>query len=293
MDKEAAPWTIPRMSTAPLLAVLFGALLHASWNALIKAGQDKFMDTVLVSGGSAALALLIVPFIPLPAPASWPYVAASVVVHIVYFSLLAAAYRVGDMSHAYPLMRGTGPLLVALLSGAVLGEHLTAPAWAGVLLICGSVLTMTLVRRHDRDAGPLPTLLALLNAGVIAVYTFTDGTGVRLSGHPAAYTAWVFLLTAIPLLAWMAWRRPKDLAANLRRRWGVALGGGACTLGSYGLALWAMTQAPIATVSALRETAILFGLALGVLVLGERAAPARLLAGAGIACGAVVLRLAS
>jgi drug/metabolite transporter (DMT)-like permease len=280
------------MATDAFLAVLLGALLHASWNAVIKAGRDKFMDTVLVSSSAALLSLGLLPLVPLPAPESWPYVAASVAIHVIYFGLVAAAYRLSDMSHAYPLMRGTGPLIVALLSGTLLGEHLTAQAWIGVLLICGSILGLTLVRsRHGavpRDA----TVLALLNAVVIATYTVTDGAGVRLSGHAPAYTIWVFFLTALPLLAWAAVRRPADLAANFRGRWAVALGGGACTLGSYGLALWAMTQAPIAAVSALRETSILFGLALGVLVLKERAEPVRIAAGAGIALGVVTLRLA-
>jgi drug/metabolite transporter (DMT)-like permease len=281
------------MATDAFLAVLFGALLHATWNAVIKAGRDPFMDTVLVSSSAAVLALLVVPLLPLPAPASWPYVAASVAIHVVYFGLVAAAYRAGDMSHAYPLMRGTGPLFVALLSGVLLGEHLTPAAWAGVILICGSILAMTFAGSAHGPPTRLPTALALLNAGVIASYTFTDGAGVRLSGHAPSYTMWVFIGTAVPLLALAAARRPADLAAAFRRRWPVALGGGACSLGSYALALWAMTKAPIATVSALRETSILFALALGVLVLKEKVRPVRLLAGAGIALGVVALRLAA
>lgn len=281
------------MATDAFLAVLLGALLHASWNAAIKAGRDTFMDTVLVSSGAALLALPIIPFVPWPDPESWPYVAASVAIHVVYFGLVAAAYRVGDMSHTYPLMRGTGPLIVALLSGPLLGEHLAPAAWIGVLLICGSILGMALARSARAAPSRGGTLLALLNAGVIAAYTVTDGAGVRLSGHAPAYTMWVFVGTALPLLAFAAARRPADLAAHVRRRWAVAIGGGACTLGSYALALWAMTKAPVAAVSALRESSILFALALGAFALKEPVRPARLVAGAGIVLGVAVLRLAS
>ncbi len=293
LDTADRPWHGLRMATDAFLAVLLGALLHASWNAVIKAGRDKFMDTVLVSSSAALLAALVVPFLPLPAPASWPYVAASVAIHVVYFALVAAAYRTGDMSHAYPLMRGTGPLFVALFSGMLLGEYLTPAAWIGVVLICGSILASALCRTGPGSESRAPTMLALLNAGIIACYTFTDGAGVRLSGHAPAYTMWVFIGTALPLLAFAAARRPADLAVHVRRRWAVALGGGACTLASYALALWAMTKAPIAAVSALRETSILFALALGAFVLKEPLRPIRLVAGAGIALGVVVLRLSS
>ncbi|HEX2554887.1 MAG TPA: DMT family transporter [Microvirga sp.] len=281
------------MATEAFLAVLLGALLHASWNAAIKAGRDKLMDAVLVTSGAALLSLLAVPFLPFPAAASWPYLAASIAIHVVYFALVVAAYRAGDMSHAYPLMRGTGPLIVALLSGLVLGEHLPAPAWIGVGLICGSILGMMLASPARGPPSGAATGFALLNAGIIAAYTFVDGAGVRLSGHAVAYTMWVFIGTALPLLAFAAARRPADLAAAVRRRSAVALGGGACSLGSYALALWAMTEAPIAAVAALRESSILFALAIGALVLKEPLRPARLVAGLGIALGVAVLRLAS
>lgn len=280
------------MPTDALLAVIFGALLHASWNALLKGGQDKFMGAVLVSTGAAVLALLAIPFVPMPALASWPYLLGSAAIHFVYFSLVVATYRLADMSYVYPLMRGMGPLLVALLSGVLLGEYLSFQAWIGVLLIGGSAAGLTLTWRSGQEAGWIPTLLAVANAGPIAAYTFTDGVGARLSGHAAAYTFWVFVLTAVPLLIWSAWRRPRDLIQNLRHEWRLALVGGACTLASYGLALWAMTRAPIATVSALRETSILFGIGIGALVLKERISAARLAAGLGIALGVVALRLA-
>ena len=135
-------------------------------------------------------------------------------------------------------------------------------------------------------------LPALANAVVIAAYTVVDGAGVRLSGHAAAYTMWVFLLTALPLVAWAGLRRRADLAAHFRSRWHFGLSGGACTLGAYVLSLWAMTQAPVALVAALRETSILFGTALSALVLKERFGWTRHAAAAVVVSGAIILKLA-
>jgi drug/metabolite transporter (DMT)-like permease len=280
------------MSTEIMLVVLFAALLHAGWNAVVKSSPEKFLDTALVTAGGAALAALALPFLAWPQPASWPYLAASVVIHVAYFALVAGAYRTGDMSYAYPLMRGTAPMIVALLSAPILGEHLSPAAWAGVVLICGGVVSLTLVYRHPGRSVLAPTLIALGNAAVIATYTFVDGVGARLSGDAAAYTLAMFLFTGPALLAWAAWRRPAALAEHLRARWGYGVLGGAGTVGAYGLALWAMTQAPVAQVAALRETSILFGMALAALLLKERFGPALHAAAAAVALGAAVLRLA-
>jgi drug/metabolite transporter (DMT)-like permease len=290
------------MSVQVMLIVLLAAFLHASWNAVVKSSRDKFLDIVLVTAGSALLSAVALPFLPLPASASWAYVAASVVIHIGYFGLVAAAYRAGDMSFAYPLMRGTAPLLVTIASGPLIGEYLSPGAWSGVLMICAGVLGMTLV--HGKPGGGISgggkpggagmraALPAMANAVVIAVYTVVDGAGVRLSGHAAAYTMWVFLLTALPLVVWAGVRRRAGLTAHFRSRWHFGLLGGACTLAAYVLSLWAMTQAPVALVAALRETSILFGSALSALVLKERFGWTRHAAAAVVVSGAIILKLA-
>lgn len=282
------------MSTGVMLLVLFAAVLHASWNAVVKSSPDKFLDIVMVTGGAAALCAVTLPFLPLPDSASWPYIATSAVVHIVYFLLIGAAYRSGDMSHAYPLMRGAPPLLVALASGPLLGERLTAGEWSGILLICGGILGLLLVTPAGGNTART-TRLALLNAVSVATYTLVDGTGVRLSGHPVSYTVsytmWVFLLTAPPILAWAVMSRRVDVQRHFRARWHLALAGGACTLGAYVLVLWAMTRAPIAMVAALRETAILFGTAISAFILKERAGYSRPVAAVVILLGVVTLKL--
>jgi drug/metabolite transporter (DMT)-like permease len=278
------------MPNDAVLAVLFGALLHASWNAAIKSGRNTFFDTVLVATGAGLIAAAALPFLPSPAPESIPYLVTSSTLQIAYFLLVAAAYRTADMSYAYPLMRGTAPLIVAAASGALIGESLSGRAWLGVLVICSGVLALTLVyRRSARSL--VPTGFALGNALVIASYTLVDGVGARLSGQTVAYTLWLSLLTAIPLLAWTGWRHRVAFVSYSRARWPVGLAGGLCTLASYGLALWAMARAPIAATAALRETSILFGMLISVVMLKERVGFARLAAGAVIASGAAILRL--
>ena len=278
------------MTPLVFAAVLFGALLHASWNAIVKGGSDKLLTTVLVAAASALIAIVLLPFLPQPARASWPFLLTSAVVQVLYFTLVAAAYRATDMSRAYPLMRGLAPALVALFAAAVLGERLGALAWAGVALICGGVFAMTFAA--SGAASRKGTLIAVANAAVIATYTLIDGIGVRASGAAAAYAMWLFLLNAIPLVAWALAARPAAFRAYAARNWRLGLVGGVGNLGSYGLALWAMTRAPVAVVAALRETSILFGLAIAALLLGERVGPARLLAAALIVAGAIGLRLA-
>ncbi len=269
--------------------ILFAAALHAMWNAVVKGGSDTLLTTVLVAASAALLAVAALPLLPAPAPASWPFIAVSALFQIVYFILVAATYRVADMSQTYPLMRGSAPLLVALASTAWIGEPLSTSAWIGVAVICAGIFGMAADGR--RGGNRMGLLLALLNAVVIAGYTMIDGLGVRRSGAPAAYTLWIFLLTGLPLLGWALLARRRTLADYAVRNWHLGLIGGVGTLASYGLALWAMTMAPVAVVAALRETSILFGTAIAGLLLKERLSAARIAAACVIAAGAAILRM--
>jgi len=275
------------------LAVLGAALLHASWNALLKRRGEPLLATVLVVAGAACLAAVLLPLLPAPARASWAYIAASSVVQTIYYLLLIETYRDGDVSHAYPLMRGCAPPLVALANGPLTGDRLDVGQWCAMLLICGGVLVQWFTARGtQRTAGSRTTLFALLTAGVIAAYTLIDGRGVRLSDAPAAYTLWIFLLTGAAVCVCTLRGRTGALAAFARENPLAAPLGGLATVGSYGIALWAMTRAPVAAVAALRETSILFATAIAALVLRERIGRTRLAAVALIACGAVAMRLA-
>ncbi|MCA1403172.1 EamA family transporter [Ensifer sp. IC3342] len=273
-----------------IVLVLFGALLHASWNALVKAGSEKSLDAAMVALGAAAVAVPFLPFLPLPISEAWPFLLVSAIFQFVYFQLVAASYRAGDIGLVYPLMRGVAPLIVASTSSLVVGEELSRGAVAGIMTICAGVLTLAF---ESRKGGKHAILLALANACVIACYTYVDGIGARLSGNPISYTLWMALLPPVLLFAWAFVRRGvKPVLRHVRQHWRRGLIGGAGSLGAYGLALWAMTKAPVATVAALRETSILFAVVISVVFLKERVSVWRIAAASAIALGALLLKLA-
>jgi uncharacterized membrane protein len=279
------------MSGTVFAALLFGALMSATWNAIVKGGADKHLHAVLVANSAAIIALILLPFLRQPAPQAWIYIAASALLQVVYYRLLAAAFRAGDMSHAYPIMRGTAPLLVSLVSGPLIGEALSLGKWIGVSMICTGVMGLAWESRYHTSANGGVARYALLNAVIIASYTVVDGIGVRLSGASFGYMIWNLLTTALILSAWTVLTRRGELLAYAAGRMRIALIGGLATTTSYGIILWAMTRAPIAAVAALRETSMVFVLAIAVIVFKERAGLRRYGATTLIACGAVAIRI--
>lgn len=273
------------------LAVLGAGLLHASWNALLKAapGGDPMLDTASVVAGSSVCALIVLPFVPLPDPASWKFAAASTVIHFGYYVTLAQAYRTGDLSFAYPLMRGSAPLIVTVLGALFLRELPSGHAALGILMICTGIVSIAFVRRerHPRAAA----LWAFANAGLIAAYTLIDGSGARASGNAAAYVSWLIFIEGLPFLAWIAWRRGMPAIHYWRRGWRRGLLGGACSLAAYGIVLYAMTRAPVAVVAALRETSVLFAALIGALWLKEGFGAMRLAGAASVVVGVAALKL--
>jgi drug/metabolite transporter (DMT)-like permease len=297
------------MTLEVMLVVLGSALLHALWNALVRSASDKFSSTVWIVCGAAVWALPLLTATPLPASESWPYLLASVLIHGVYFTLVALAYRGTELGVAYPLMRGSAPALTAVLGVLLLGETLNMSAITGVALVCAGVLSMGVAAwRNGSSSNGLQSpsvqgftiMVALLNAVVIASYTLVDGAGVRIAGNPWSYTLYLFIGTAL-LMGLMALARGRwqakalnNTVQRMSRREGLRLAawGGAGTLGAYGLVLWAFAQAPVALVAALRETSIVFALLLGAVFLKERLTRPKLIAVALIAAGAVCLKLA-
>jgi phosphonate utilization associated putative membrane protein len=271
------------------LAVLLGALLHASWNALVKSSDDKSMDTALIHVLCSFMAVPFCIYWGLPSPLSWPFILASLVIHVGYYIALAGAYQYGELGLTYPLMRGIAPMLVALASMAALGEAMTPWGWMGVAMVCAGVLMLgtgaTLV--HNR----LAVVFALCNAVLIALYTVVDAQGARLSGNVLQYVALLFSLEGWPF-AWLVFMRRKgQVWPYVRHRWPLALGGAVASVGSYGIALWAMTLAPVAMVAALRETSVLFAAFLGTWLLKEPWTRQRLLGTLAIVGGVMSLRL--
>ncbi len=278
------------MTLAPEVAllVLLAAFLHASWSAMVKGGGDPLLDLTLVIGGGGVYAALLLPWLPTMDPAALPWLGGTTLVHLAYFALMVLAYREGDLSHVYPLMRGSPPLAVALVSPLWLGEILPATGWAGIGLVCGGVLALGWSGR----AAPRATGFALLTALSTATYTVLDGLGARASGAPVTFTLWMFLLTGGLLVLAAFAIRGRGFVRHARRHWARAvIGGGASGL-AYVIVLWAMTRAPIAMVSALRETSVVFATLIGVLWLKEPMGNRRVGAALAVAAGAAVLKLA-
>jgi drug/metabolite transporter (DMT)-like permease len=275
-------------------AVLLAALLHAAWNAMIKGGGDVLLDTAAIVAGAAVAVLPFVFVVPLPAAASWPYIGASVGTHLAYYYFMVSAYRSGELSLVYPLMRGMAPLFAALLGIALLGEYPGPLGWTGMLLISLGVMALALRPRigpalqgHGRAVR-----FALANAGVIALYTLIDGRGARLAGNAWSYIVWLFVLDGIPFTVYLlAARRSSALEALwTRRRRGLL--GGSLSAAAYGISVWAMTKAPIALVASLRETSVLFATLIGAKVLKERLTPRRWAGVAAVVLGVVSLKVA-
>jgi phosphonate utilization associated putative membrane protein len=282
-----------------VLAVLLGAALHAGWNVLVKSAGDKTVDTALVHFLGAIVALPLLLLVGLPQPQAMPFIAASLVIHIGYYIALAGAYQHGELGMTYPIMRGFAPLLVALGSGTLLGESPSAAAWLGTVAITVGVAMVGLSHPGEALHHRKALAFAFANAAIIAVYTFVDGLGVRAEvaagGSAWSYVMTLFVLDGLPfpLLVWLRRSRAQrqEIVAYARGRWPKAMLGGAASIGSYSIALWAMTRAPVASVAALRETSVLFAALLGTWLLKERFGWQRALGTAVVVAGVVGLRL--
>jgi drug/metabolite transporter (DMT)-like permease len=272
--------------------VLLAALLHASWNAMLHGNADRLLSMTWMSIAIGTVAALVVLVTPWPAAAAWPYIVASGLVHIVYNVSLVRSYRRNDLAQAYPIARGSSPLLVTL--GAALFAHETiGPLHAlGIVMISGGIIALALQGQHVSRAG---ALAALTTGATIALYTVIDGIGVRLSGGEAlAYTAWMFLFYWLMPLLFVAKRGLAALWAPLRTSpmaLGSSLVGGLVSIAAYGIVIWALQSGAMGAVSALRETSVVFAVLIGRVFLREAVSGKRWLACIVVAAGAVCLGL--
>ena len=268
------------MVVEPLVVglLLMAALMHASWNAILKSDQSDRLATfgVIMTTGTL-MGLCAVPFLPLIEPAAWKYLAASVTIHVLYYTFLLKAYSYGDLSHTYPIARGLGPLLVALVSGRFIGEHLRAQDILGVLLLSFGLIALAMPLRNvvprPGSRHGLATLFAVLTGFTIAAYIIADGLGVRSAGptfqHRLSYIAWLYVVEGPWLLVLAIVLRPGTVWTHLRRTWWRGAIGGVIANVGYGIAIYALVLGPMAHIAALRETSVLFGALMGTLLLGE------------------------
>jgi drug/metabolite transporter (DMT)-like permease len=273
-------------------AVLFAALCHASWNTLLKIRLDPFAANALITVASGLIAAAALPFVGVAPIVSWPWLVASIILHLAYYYGLTEAYRTGDLSQVYPIARGAAPLMTAVISTTALGEDVGAFAWIGILsLVCGVFLLSIrggrdLTRIDRRAVG-----FAFFTAVTICGYSLTDGIGARVSGNAHAYAALLFVLDGSCMAAFALWRRGQSILTEARIYWKTGLFGGALSVTSYWIVIWAMTVAPIAIVAALRETSVLFAAVISVVILKEELRPARVIAALMIVLGLALIRL--
>jgi drug/metabolite transporter (DMT)-like permease len=263
------------LTTAILLAVLAGALLHASWNALIKWEPDKLAASAAIAVGAGVVALPLALMSPMPLPASWLLIAFSSVIHVLYFVLVGYALRHADLGVAYPLTRGSAPAFTAIFAAVWLGEMLALSGWLAVGAIAAGVVTLSADALARGGLTPRAAVLAFTNAAVVVAYTLVDGVGARLAGNAVSYVSWMMAGTALLIVPIALVFFREQVAEKERGFWIRALFAGALSIASYGIALWAMTRAPIGLVAALRETSVLFAAILGAIVFGERFGPKR------------------
>lgn len=270
--------------------MLGAALLHASWNIIVKGGDNKLFESAMNALGGGLGALCILPFLPVPDKSAWGLLALSCCCHLTYYICIAEAYKVTDLSLGYTIMRGSAPMLTALVL-CFMGVPLSLTGWGGVLLLCSGILALALEQKFSHKASLKGILYSLRTSFVIMGYTLADGYGARASGNGVSYTCWIFFLNIFPLHLYVLSRYGTEYLRYLRKRAVVGISGGLAGLGSYGIAIWAMTVAPIALVAALRETSVIFGMIMAVLFLGEKLSAVRVLAILLVMGGAMILRM--
>jgi drug/metabolite transporter (DMT)-like permease len=280
------------MTLTVFFAVLAAAAMHAAWNALIKMRGDRFASISLTSLGMSLAALPVIPFVEFPSAAGWPFIVASLVIHVGYRLFLVMAYEAGDLAQTYPLARGAAPLMTTLGAILLIGELPAPLAILGIVLLSIGTLLMSFrggagLGRLDRRA----VGFALTTSVFVAAYTLTDGSGARLAATASSYAAWLFLCDGLVSMAIGFVYRGRGLLSIMKMEWRLGVLTGLLSAASYWIAMWAMTKAPIASVAALRETSILFAMLISVFALREKVTGWRIAAALCIVAGVVALRL--
>ncbi|UXY37241.1 DMT family transporter [Streptomyces albidocamelliae] len=251
-------------------AVLLAAVTHASWNAIAHRITDKLVGFTLISGGGVLIGLAVAPFVARPAAAAWPFLLASAVVHIAYYALLMTSFRLGDFGQAYPIARGSAPLVVTVLAAVFAHELPSGWAAAGIAVSCLGLTGVSVWGLRGRRPDWAAIGAALATGLTIAAYTVLDGLGVRAAHSPLGYIAWLMAVQGVVIPAYTYARRRGDTVRLLRPHAGLGLLGSVLSVAAYALVLWAQTRAALAPVAALRESSIIVGAAIGAVFFKER-----------------------
>jgi drug/metabolite transporter (DMT)-like permease len=269
--------------------VLLAALLHAGWNAMVKASPDRALTLGWISFGHVVLGAFLVPFVPIPAIESWPFIAISTFVHWAYYLMLFHSYRLGDLSRVYPISRGAAPVLVALGAQFFVGEILPLGAWLGVLSVSAGIILLS--KETNPSKSSVGATLAALATGVcIALYSIADGMGARAAHSAIGYVAWLFLCE-IFVTGYIFYKRRGDMFKQDSSVWRNGAVGGVVSACAYGLVIYAKSLTLLALVSTLRETSVIFAALIGIFLFGERPWKLRVLASSIVLVGVVIMAL--
>jgi drug/metabolite transporter (DMT)-like permease len=279
------------ISVGVTLAVLGAAVLHAVWNALAKSVKDQLVGFMALELAAGAVALGAVPFLPAPAVGAWPYLVASLGLHTGYQAFLLNSYRVGEFNQVYPIARGTAPLVVAVVAIPAAGERLQPVQLVGLAAVAGGLFSLASLRTWWADGRPPALAFAVATGLLIATYSVVDGLGVRHSGSPLGYAAWLMAAEALPVPLYALARQPERVRASWSATWPRAGLGGLLSLIAYSIVLWAQTRGALGAVAALRETGVLVAAVIGSLLFGEAFGRTRTIAAAAVAGGVVLLNL--
>ena len=271
--------------------VLLAAIIHATWNAVVKASGDRLLTFTVIHFTGTVLGLIIAPFVGFPALEVWPYLLLSVVIHNIYYVFLLLCYRHGDLSVVYPVARGASPVLVAMLAFFLAGEIPPPGAMIGIGIVSLGVISLMFAKGWPDRTGLLPVVLALITAVMISGYTVVDGLGLRAGNSPWPYIVWLNMLEGIPFALWAITRRRRELGPFLKSGWKKGFAGGCLTIMAYGLVLYALDQGAMAHVSALRETSVLFAAIIGAIVLKESFGMKRIISATVIVGGVILLQV--
>ena len=278
------------MTAFVFVAVLIAALLHACWNAIIKFGDDKLQGMVLLSVAHGLIGLMLIAIFPIPSKESWWLLAGSVLFHLMYKTFLTFAYMRGDLSRVYPIARGTAPMIVLVISLIALSDVVLASQIFGIVLVgLGITLMAWGVFAHGEERALIP--YALLAAVGTAGYSLFDGLGARVSGPVSGYIGWLFFLDAFLFTVGGVAIKGHAVLPKSVKIWMLGLIAGVCSVAAYWIAVWAMTLAPIALVTALREVSVLFAVLIGVLFFKDKAMVGKIFAGLVIVAGVIAIRL--
>ena len=276
-----------------MMLVLTAALLHASWNALVKKGGEPEFTIAAYQLFGGLICLFIVPFVPLPHSDSWPAIVASVLIHNIYYFSVAQAYRAGDLSQVYPLFRGLAPVLVAIGAAVFAGEILSPGTLAGLVLVSAGLMSITLFGGRLGKIPPAALRWGLFTSVLIATYTIVDGIGVRKAGNSLSYIVWLFVFEAVPIGTWLLLTRRRAWFQYMQSSVGSIIFGGVASSLAYGLVIFAMSLGAMGVVSSLRETSVIFAALIGTLFLGEPFGRQRVIAACLVAAGIIIMRVLS